>query len=443
MKRLFFLLLLCNCVVVSPAQNSLKQVQFIGQKDFSDLAGDFTELSDGTMILMWTSYRLPSKDTCFINARKIAENGNAGMIMHLDSFPIPPNTAFTVKPVAFPDKSFGYVFAAPQGSLMRYNLFFSRYTMDGKAIVRNLRVDTLSTGAALFASLTVDKNGKFAVAWEQNVNGQNDIMFRLFDKNNKPVSAPIAADPCSVCSKSSVQAEYTNGKLVLAWKKSDEIAALRINFRVFGSNGKPLTDVINPDPRTETGLVTFPRLKLVSKNEFAVAWIGRMYFPDEAEMNGIKDSAKIYIQLFGFDGKAKTPRIKVNTSCCMGLYPPEISVMRDTLFISWSSNSEYPGFGVYAWKYSLKKKTASTELLMKFDKQGSYYNGTCRAGHEYRFFAFHYGKPPGAAQETLSFAFTEKKKKEKKKEKAPKEKKKKGKKDEEKKAGPTPQPHGR
>lgn len=431
--RILFTISCFFTVLLTQAQTDLKRLQFQGEQDVIDSPGDFAELSDGTIVLLWTSYHKPGMDTCFVNARKIPVKGGAGPIIHLDTFPVPKNTIYTIRPVVFPDnKSFGFAFALPLGSLSAYQLYFDRFSLDGKPLVQRLRVDTLSYGAALYPSVAVNKNGNFVVAWEQVQNGVNAAMFRVFNKQNQPVTAPVSADPCGNCYKSSVQVDFRYGKIAMTWKKTDEIAALRITYRVFSEKGIPLCEATNADPKANTGLVTYPRIRIVSKKSFALVWSGRLYYPEEAEMNGIKDSAKLYLGFYGFDGKPQGDFMKVNTSCCKDLSASEISVRKDSLYITWSGGSPNLPASIYAWKISLKKKKASLEVVEAFEKQGMYRMGVCRATKAYRYFVFNNGKAAGAAHDTtLGYAFTEKKPKAKK-EKHRKEKGKKKKEDEKK-----------
>lgn len=432
MRKLIALGIACLFFISADAQKVNRRYTFQGQADFTDGPSDFVELSDGTLMLVWTSFRYPSLDTCYIRARKILKSGASSPIVTLDKFPFKYGL-ISLHAASIGKEKFGLIYQVPDLNSKKCAVVFSTFSKDGKAVLMRKPIGNSYRSGSYELGISADADGKYALGWmEFRDSAQFRYTIETFDAKDNPIAPAFVFDSSYAMGSALQHFDYKNGKIAVAMLYQDDHDMPRISIRTFSEKGLALSKrtVINEEDMFGLGTREI-QVKILSNTEFAVSWIQSFF--KNAENGEKSDSAQVYTSFFNFSGEM------IGNKKILPLHGKIISSLNIShqkgkiQFACLEENGARYGNTNENAKRILTCEMSKTEknipdtvyVLETANKKTVRSSVFCRPTSKYRFFVFNSEANQYTGQQTLSYAyFLWKEKKPKvKKEKAPKEKK--------------------
>jgi hypothetical protein len=207
-----------------------------------------------------------------------------------------------------------------------FDVFARCFDENGKPLTEIFKVndDTLSAFQAT-PFIAVDKQGDFAVAWEDERNGSLDIFAQWFDKNgvrsgaNVQVNDSIGRIPGPLNQRDPSMVCDAQGNSVIVWRDKRTGWESACGQR-YAQNGDPIGGnftVILPDGSCEN-----PKIAGNDSGRFVVVWYGQMKWDDDWN---------VYIQLYDAAGNRVGSYKKVNVSLTNSqtIYPNIVDAVMD------------------------------------------------------------------------------------------------------------------
>lgn len=407
------------------AQKVNKRYTFQSQPGVTDQVSDFAELSDGTLMLVWTSAKTPANDSCFVRARKILKSGVSGPIVNLEAFAAKELPEIQVAPLSNGEFGISFVLSwAEEGK----KLYFSRYDQSGTASLRRMVIDSVEKGNIPYHELAADKNGSYALSWIKGLE-RDAGECKLATYTNKNIRTGLSTAATAPMFRD-LKMDYRFGKIALAWEIIRRPEPSAVVCRIFNSRSEALTEEI-PASANNKDQFSNPQILVLSPNDFVFSYTAAPKIIARDSITGPQnDELNLLVDFINTGSKLTVSRktvpsggTKVNT---LHLFSEKKKAV-----IAWT---DYSG-GLYSYTFNEGKKAAdSASVIERMNNSLQYGTVVCRPTKNFRLLVFNTISSKSMVQESLSYAYflwKEKKPKEKKvkEPKQKKEKKEKEKKD--------------
>lgn len=174
--------------------------------------------ASGDFIVVYQS-KLPSATTSSIFARLYFSDGTPKG----DEFVVNPTViADASRPSVAADADGDFVVAWTDNGDINSDIFMRLFSADGTPTTGEFRVNEVTTGSQGHASVGMDKDGDFVVAWTQ----ANEVDFRRFSSDGTPIGGQSKASDASAGAKDSLSfgsvgvAMDDNGDFVVGWAET-------------------------------------------------------------------------------------------------------------------------------------------------------------------------------------------------------------------------------
>lgn len=434
MRKLIAFFIAVLILNVAQAQKVNRRYTFQPQPNNTDIPSSFVELSDGTIMLVWTSFRANNADSCFIHARKILKSGVAGPIITLDAFPY-YSGAIWVESAALAKEKFGLIYNIPVANSQQCTIVFSSFNADGFSFQKRKAISNSNIEEMNHLAISSAPDGKYALGWQEFTDiDHSRFMMQTFDAKDVALSAPFVFDSAFSLSANLQKIDFKNGKLVAALldQKSNEFP--RLAFRTFSEKGIPLCEktIVNESDSAGTKIVSID-LKFISNTEFVLSWVHSKFDPNT-------EARKVYYSnitagFYDLQGKMScVPKTIADSAEVISSI--NFAVQKGKIQFVWldekEGNNRLMNCGI---DKSKREVPDSAIVLEKMQPTVGFGTVICRPTSKYKYFEMHREFIRYSNQTTISFAYFlwKEKKPKAKKVKEPKKKKEKEKKPEEKK----------
>ncbi|MEM8599440.1 MAG: T9SS type A sorting domain-containing protein [Bacteroidota bacterium] len=227
-----------------------------------------------------------------------------------------------------------------------WGIFAQRYAADGTPQGAEFRVNTYTTNDQRFPSAAMDADGDFVVAWTSV--GQDGSSFGVFAQRFAADGTPQGPEfqvntyTTSFQSGASVAMD-ADGDFVVAWTSFDQDGVRDGVFaQRFATDGTPqgpefLVNTYTPDNQL------LPSVAMDATGDFVTAWQGNS--PDG-------DVIGVFAQRFGADGTPQGPEFLASTYTTSSQTEPSAAMDADGDFvIVWQGDSR-DGDGVFAQRFA-------------------------------------------------------------------------------------------
>jgi hypothetical protein len=155
-----------------------------------------------------------------------------------------------------------------------YGIFARRFDAAGPALAAEFQVNTYTTGTQHFPSVSLDADGDFVVAWESNQDGSNSGVFaRRFDDAGAALAVEFQVNTYTTSSQSLASLSLdADGDFVVAWGSSGQDGLTTGVFaRHFDSAGVALATEFRVNSYTP-GSQSTSSLSVDAAGRFVVGW---------------------------------------------------------------------------------------------------------------------------------------------------------------------------
>ena len=245
-----------------------------------------------------------------------------------------------------------------------YGVYARRYTAAGIAQGDEIAVNTVTFSTQSNASVAVDADGDFVVAWQSQ--GQDGSIYGVYAQRYNAAGVAQGAEFQVNAFTTSQQrnpsvALDADGDFVVAWQSvnqegassSEGVYARRFNAVGVAQGGEFLVNTFT------TGQQRNPSVAVDADGDFAVAW-------QSYEQEGAGSREGVYAQRFNAAGVAQGGEFLVNTFTTNFQSGPSVALDADGDFVvAWQSYfQDGSSFGVYAQRYAASGAAVGGEFLV-------------------------------------------------------------------------------
>ncbi|MEM9556308.1 MAG: hypothetical protein AAGC60_18780 [Acidobacteriota bacterium] len=320
--------------------------------------------SDGNFVVVWAS--LGSDDTdsdgFSIQGQRFTANGSmAGAQFQVNTYTTSDQRSPTVAMDA--DGDFTIVWTS-DGSADTDSSLSSiqgrRYASDGSAVSAQFQVNTYTTGTQLDPSADLDADGDLVVVWTSFGSDGTDsssysIQGRRFASDGSNASDQFQVNSFTTGEQTTASvAMDADGDFVVAWRSAasggTDTSADSVQGRRFAFDGSPLGDQIQINTFT-TSVQTSPSVDLDVDGDFVVAWMS------DGSAGSDSDGYSIQGQRFASTGSPQGDQFQINTYTTSLQFNPSVGVDSDGDFvIVWNSfgsdGTDTSGSSIQGRRYS-------------------------------------------------------------------------------------------
>jgi hypothetical protein len=245
-----------------------------------------------------------------------------------------------------------------------FNIYAQRFDAAGNKLGSEFRVDAVAGGDVLNASVAMDADGDFVIAFENQVNHDGDgwgIYARRYDNTGASQGGGFLVNSTTVGNQAAPSvAMDSSGNFVIAWGGPVGVDQ-SVLFQRYDFNG----DTVG----SETVVTSAGYSASVSVNDsgdFVIAW-------QYADGSSWGVSARQY----DLSGTAVAPEFQVNTYTTDDQVYPDVAIDPEGNFtVVWYSllQDANPGWGVYGQRYDAAGGTIDGEFLINTTTTGAQYH---------------------------------------------------------------------
>jgi hypothetical protein len=255
------------------------------------VAGD----ADGDYVVAWSSYKQEGSSNFGVYAQRYAADGTPrGGEFRVDASPTLYNREATVAMDA--DGDFVVAWEQFNAAGNGANIMARRYGADGVAKGPQFKVNSATGNFHRGPSVAMRDTGEFIVTWRGPGPDQADIYFRRFDANGAALSGDVLAnaDTTGIQIDPDV-AVNSSGAFVITWMRPGPNRTDHIAARMFDPTGRPVGgEFFVTTPQQDNA--TSPAVGMGEAGDFVIAWGGL-----GIEGNGI------FVRTYKPNGQVKGP----------------------------------------------------------------------------------------------------------------------------------------
>ncbi|WP_162542163.1 SdrD B-like domain-containing protein [Gemmata obscuriglobus] len=314
--------------------------------------------ADGNFVVAWTSQDQDGSGTG-IYAQRYAANGMPlGGEFRVNTYTTGHQAGASVAMDADGDFVVAWASAGQDGS--GYGIYAQRYAASGVPLGGEYRVNTFTTGNQTEPSVGVDADGDFVVAWQTYVPGSGlggyEIQARRYSASGAALGSEFRVNTYTTNDQAIPSVSVAaGGNFVIAWQSyGQDGSGTEVYARRYSAGGDPLGTEFRVNTYTD-GHQVAPSVGLDASGNFVVAW----------QSSGQGDWGwRIYARRYSAGGTALGSEFRVGEYTTGYQADPSVAVDADGDFIiSWTSAGEDgSGNGIYAQRYSSAGTTQGTAL---------------------------------------------------------------------------------
>jgi Secretion system C-terminal sorting domain len=302
--------------------------------------------SDGDFVVTWMS-RGQDGDNYGIYAQRYNSSGTAqGTEFQVNTY----TTGIQRNPYVAIDSDGDFVIAWQSDFQDGFSdgIYAQRYNSSGTAQGTEFQVNTYTTNKQQNASVAIDSDGNFIVAWQSN--GQDGDGYGIYAQRYNSSGTAQGTEFLVNTHTTNLQrtpsiAIDNDGDFVVAWESIlQDGDSYGIYAQRYNSSGTAQGTEFRVNTYT-THRQRFPSIAIDSDGDFVVAW----------QSHGQDGSVYgIYAQQYNSSGTAQGSEFMVNTYTSNNQNVPSIAMDSDGDFVvAWQSNGQdILGYGIYAQRYS-------------------------------------------------------------------------------------------
>ncbi len=245
-----------------------------------------------------------------------------------------------------------------------YGIYAQRYNSAGVPQGGEFRVNTYTTQYQTAASVAMDEDGDFVIAWESFQDGSlNGIYAQRYNSAGVPQGSEFRINAHTTGGQRfpSVAMDAT-GDFGITWHSAaQDGSGYGIYARRYDSSGVPQGTefAVNTFTTSEQGL---PSVAMDDAGDFVVAW-------HSSAQDG--SGYGIYAQAYSADGVLQGGEFRANTYTTSAQAVPSVAIDADgDLIIAWhSSAQDGSNYGVYAQRYRLVPAVTASDFLLDTSPQ--------------------------------------------------------------------------
>jgi hypothetical protein len=299
----------------------------------------------GNFVIVWSSYNQDGNSNGIFGQRFDPNCTPIG-----NEFQINTTTSGNQKEPSVAMNAVGDFVVAWQGpGIDEEDIFIQRFDPNGQPLGDELFVNSFTQGKQQFPKIAMDKNGAFAVVWENEKQVADTdtraISCQLFDANGLAVGEEFDVNAPADCRYPDVSMD-PNGNFAIVWmqgKSSNSIIG-----RLYDANGTAKTELFEVST-TNFSSLTRPTIAMDANGYFVVAWDGD---PDRASLDDI------HARLFDPNGTPLGDQFIVNTTTAETQQYPQVAM---------SNLGEF----VIVWESEIESSTVERDIFgQRFDSLG-------------------------------------------------------------------------
>lgn len=234
------------------------------------------------------------------------------------------------------------------------------YRADGRAVGTQFKVNTLTAGNQRLANVALNDSGDFVVTWADNTNEASGAGYAVYAQRyffNSAGAGSVTAvggdfKVNQLTTGNQISASVAidvDGDFVIVWQSPNQEAASSGNgifARRYDSNGAPLSNEFQVNTFT-TGEQRFGRIAMRNDGEFVVTWESVNQEAPAGFGYGI------YGQRFNANGVPIGGEFSINTTTTTNQLFSTVGMSYDgDVVVAWTSlNQDGGGYGIYAQRY--------------------------------------------------------------------------------------------
>lgn len=250
--------------------------------------------------------------------------------------------------------------------LNNYNIFAQRLNSDLSQDDEDFKVNySYGTARNLASVAAVNDSGQFVISWQDDREGNYEIYYQLFDKNNKPININRKANESnSKIQQVPVLAMDDFGNFQIAWLDNRAWYYYDVFFQRFNQNGNPIGPNINVADNINPCSQFSPDIANNGNGDFIIVFADKRY-----------DDGDIMFQRYDSSGVAIDSNIIVNDDLGSETQSsPKIDLNKNGDFvIAWNDKREVVYTDIYMQRYDYN----AIKLGQNFKVNGENSNRNC------------------------------------------------------------------
>ncbi|MEM8932266.1 MAG: hypothetical protein AAGE94_13880, partial [Acidobacteriota bacterium] len=245
-----------------------------------------------------------------------------------------------------------------------------RYAADGSAVAAQFQVNTYTTNVQLDPVADLDMDGDLVVVWTSLGSGDTDsssysVQGRRFAAGGSPVAAQFQVNTFTSGEQTTASvAMDADGDFVVAWRSAasadTDTSADSVHGQRFASNGAAAGDQFQINTYT-TSVQTAPAVGMDADGDFVVVWMSDG--SDGTDSSGYS----VQGQRFASNGSTQGSQIQINTFTSSLQFNPSVGVDADGDFVVvWNSfgsaGTDTSGSSIQGQRYTADGSPIASEL---------------------------------------------------------------------------------
>lgn len=235
-------------------------------------------------------------------------------------------------------------------------IYLQRYNASGVAQGSELLVNSTTNGSQTNSAITVDADGDFIIAWQDNSSGFSEIRTQRYTANGTPVGGESNASRIPVGSRGNAKiASDTAGNTVVVWQSANQDGS---GYGIYAQRYSAAGIAQGNEFRVNTttaGNQKLPDVAMDLDGDFVVTW-------QSANQDG--SGYGIYAQRFNPAGVAQGSEFLVNTTTASDQRFSTVAIDAEGDFIiTWTSH-DVSSEGIYAQRFNANGVTQGGEFLV-------------------------------------------------------------------------------
>ncbi|MBW4659954.1 MAG: hypothetical protein KME15_14870 [Drouetiella hepatica Uher 2000/2452] len=242
------------------------------------------------------------------------------------------------------------------------NVYAQRISSTGQRIGGEILVNSSTAGNQTVPTVAMDLSGSFVVTWTSNGqpnastkgkdNSGTGVYAQRFTANGRAIDREFRVNSVTSGDQAnSTIAMNSSGNFVIVWESSGQDDGKGIYAQIYESNGRRVGSEFQVNS-TATGNQDQPTVGIDAAGNFVIAWRSQD-----------SDNSGIYAQRYSANGNSRGREFQVNSTSGGTQTTPSLGMDAEGGFIiTWASNGQGSGFDIYAQRYNLDGKRSGSEF---------------------------------------------------------------------------------